>query len=250
MKLNLKRINDKKAELENHPLLVTNCIQTKEDLKIFMQHHVYAVWDFMSLLKTIQHGAVPSGGTWFPTPANRTDIARMINEIVLCEETDKAPGGGSISHFDLYLQAMHEVGADTKPVISYLDAVQRGEDKISFCRSLPAQEFIESTFATIDKGVHCAAASFAFGRETVIPDMFKGLLSQLNINSLEAPRFHYYLERHIEVDGGDHGPMSEKLVEYFIGDDPIKAIEAEDAACNAIEARIRFFDQIELLLPR
>jgi hypothetical protein len=97
----------------------------------------------------------------------------------------------------------------------------------------------------IDRGPHCAAAAFAFGRETILPDVFQRLLDQLDMNNLKAPRFHYYLQRHIEVDGDDHGPMSLELVNYFIDGDPTKLIEAESAALDAIQARIEMFDSLE-----
>ena len=108
---------------------------------------------------------------------------------------------------------------------------------------------MRTTFDFIATGKkHVIASAFTYGREAVIPGMFKGILQQLNINSYEAKKFHYYLERHIEVDGDDHGPMSLELVDYFIDNDPTKLIEAERAALDAIEARIRMFDELEAKL--
>jgi len=212
-----------------------------------MKYHVFAVWDFMSLLKTIQHNVVPSGNLWLPTQGTRSDIARLINEIVLCEESDISPDGqSSISHFDLYLQAMLEVGADTDPIKTYLNQVKE-TGNISECSEV-VREFVESTFDAIRRGPHCAAASFCYGRETVIPSMFIRLLRQINISNTDAPKFHYYLERHIQVDGEDHGPMSENLVNYFCKNDPFLIHEAEQAAIDAITARIKLFDRIESLL--
>jgi len=247
MKLNKALIEEHSNLLKNHSLLVTNNIQSKEDLRIFMEHHVFAVWDFMSLLKTLQHEIVPTTNLWIPTRGTRSDISRMINEIVLCEETDIAPGGGSVSHFDLYLQSMLEVGADIKPINVFLQNINASSIPY-YLASKPAEKFMRNTFGAIRRGPHCAAAAFAYGRETIIPDMFTRLLSQLNISRLEAPKFHYYLQRHIEVDGDEHGPMSEHLVEYFCDDDPIKVHEAEQAAISAIQARIEFFNDIEYAL--
>lgn len=226
--------------LENHSLLVTNTIQTIDDLRAFMKYHVFAVWDFMSLVKTLQHDACPSTTMWFPTKGTRSDVARLINEIVLGEESDITPDGkGSISHFDLYLQAMTEVGADTGPILHFLETRD--------FNTIPdgARQFVESTFKTIEQGPHCAAASFCYGRETVIPAMFKRLLYQLNVSVLDAPKFHYYLERHIHLDGEDHGPKAEMMISYFCNNDPIKAIQAEKAAIEAIQARVKLFDHIE-----
>jgi hypothetical protein len=247
MRIDLKKIQEHRSLLENHSLLVTNTIQSPEDLRIFMKYHVFAVWDFMSLLKTIQHNVVPSGNIWLPSQGTRSDIARLINEIVLCEESDISPDGkSSISHFDLYLQAMLEVGADTDPIKTYLKQVAENGN-ISECPEV-VREFVESTFDAIRRGPHCAAASFCYGRETVIPSMFIRLLRQINISNTDAPKFHYYLERHIQVDGEDHGPMSENLVNYFCKNDPFLIHEAEQAAIDAITARIKLFDRIESLL--
>lgn len=248
MKLNKALIEEHTSMLRNHSLLVTNNIQSKADLRIFMEHHVFAVWDFMSLLKTLQNEVVPSKTPWMPTRGTRSDIARMINEIVLGEETDIAPGGGSISHFDLYLQAMLEVNASTGPILTFLNNLETNLSIPYHLASRPAEKFMRNTFGTINRGPHCVAASFAYGRETIIPDMFTRLLTQLNISRLEAPKFHYYLQRHIEVDGDEHGPMSEHLVEYFCDDDPIKIHEAEQSAISAIKARIEFFNDIEKLM--
>lgn len=248
MKLNKALIEEHSNLLKNHSLLVTNNIQSREDLRVFMEHHVFAVWDFMSLLKTLQKEVVPSGNLWIPTKGTRSDIARMINEIVLCEETDVAPGGGSVSHFDLYLQSMLEVGADVRPITTFLKNLEHTGSVPYHLASQPAEKFMRTTFDAIHQGPHCAAASFAYGRETIIPDMFTRLLTQLNISRLEAPKFHYYLQRHIEVDGDEHGPMSEKLVEYFCDDDPVKIHEAEQTAISAIQARIEFFNDIESVL--
>jgi hypothetical protein len=248
MKLNKALIEEHTSMLRNHSLLVTNNIQSKDDLRIFMEHHVFAVWDFMSLLKTLQNEVVPSKTPWMPTRGNRSSISRMINEIVMCEETDVAPGGGSISHFDLYLQAMLEVNADTNSITSFLKNLEWSGTIPYHLASEPAEKFMRNTFGTIKRGPHCVAASFAYGRETIIPDMFTRLLTQLNISKLDAPKFHYYLQRHIEVDGDEHGPMSEHLVEFFCDDDPIKIHEAEQSAIAAIKARIEFFNDIEKLL--
>lgn len=244
MKIDLKKIQQYRSQLENHSLLVTNTIQSVEDLRIFMKYHVFAVWDFMSLLKTIQHHTVPSGELWLPSAGNRSDIARMIHEIVLCEESDiSQDGNSSTSHFDLYLQAMMEIDADVNPIREYLAKVEK--QGVHWGAPELVEPFVDSTFRAIRRGPHCAAASFCYGRETVIPSMFKRILQQINISKTEAPKFHYYLERHIQVDGENHGPKAELLVNYFCKDDPFLIHEAEQTAIEAIKARIELFDAIE-----
>jgi hypothetical protein len=254
MKLNLKKIQEHKSLLENHSLLVTNTIQSIEDLKIFMENHVFAVWDFMSLTKNLQHSIVPSGVVWVPTDENRSDAARLINEIILCEETDVSVDGRSyMSHFDLYKMAMLEIGADTTRIDNFIEEVKR-HGYPEFLNLLydeklwPAIDFVKSTFSAIENGPHCVAASFCYGRETILPNVFRRIIRQLNINSLDAPSFHYYLDRHIEIDGDDHGPGAEKIVEILCKNDPILIHEAENSAIEAIQARINFFNAIENML--
>lgn len=246
MKLNINRILEHKQQLEAHPLLTTNVIQNMDDLKTFMTYHVFAVWDFMSLLKTMQHAVVPSSQLWLPTDQSRSEIARMINEIVLCEETDIGiDGKSSTSHFDLYLQAMLEVGADTKPIVDHLNRVKMYKAHVRSEEYPFVMDFMDSTFSAIAKGPHCAAASFCYGRETAIPPMFKRVLRQVEMSHLNAPKFHYYLQRHIQVDGDSHGPMAEQLVDHFCKNDPFLLHEAEQCAIDAIHARIKLFDAIE-----
>lgn len=248
MKLNKTKINELSNVLYSHSLLVTNVIQSKDDLKTFMGHHVFAVWDFMSLLKDVQQAIVPSGSPWIPNKGNRSDVARMINEIVLCEESDEDVGGGSISHFDMYIQSMMEIGADVTTINKFLESFASGSHTSFSIAPEGAREFMQTTFNIIERGPHCSAAAFAYGRETIIPDMFQKLVNQLHISELDAPKFHYYLQRHIEVDGDEHGPMSEYLVQFLCEDDPVKIYEAQIAAEDAIRARIKLFDAIECLI--
>jgi len=250
MKLPLKNIEVKQLQLTTHPLLSTNVIQSIEDLRVFMEHHVYPVWDFMSLAKALQHRVCPSSDLWLPTQHTRDESARLINEIIWGEESDRDLGGGSISHFDLYLQAMDEVGAKTEPVLKFLKVVE--EEGIDFalgnCPWVPeiCIEFMRNTFGYIKTGKkHVIASAFTYGREAVIPGMFQGILQQLNINSYEAKKFHYYLKRHIELDGDEHGPMATKLVENLCGNDPLAYVEAERVAIDAMNSRINFWDQLE-----
>lgn len=254
MKIDETRINFLKSELENHSLLVTDVIQTKEDLQLFMSNHIFAVWDFMSLAKNVQNSITPSGGIWLPTDRNRTEAARLINEIILAEETDITPDQKSyISHFDLYIMAMLELGANIDPITQLIESVYvKGYPDYSSLYGMheviPAINFVKNTFNTIKAGDHCAAASFCYGREDVIPGMFIRILNQLNISDIETPKLNYYLERHIELDGDDHGDASKRIVQILCDNNPIKIYEAELAACKAIEARIQFFDQVESII--
>lgn len=249
MKLPLNKIKTLQNQLSNHPLLVGDAIRDITGIHIFMEHHVFAVWDFMSLIKSLQHYVCPSTTCWVPRQKIRSGSARLINEIILSEETDlDIDGISSISHHDLYCQAMLEVGADAKIIEEWVTAVSNNDVywALENCEAPAASlEFMKETFDLIGTGEpHIIAAAFAFGRETIIPQMFKRLADQLNINSIDCPKFHYYLERHIQVDGDEHGPASLALVEDLCDHDPVHIHEAEQAAIRALKARIKLWDHV------
>jgi hypothetical protein len=217
-----------------------------------MQYHVFAVWDFMSLVKGLQHHFCGTQLPW--TPPENANIARFINEIVLAEESDIMPSGQTISHFEMYLVAMKEIGADTAPVTSFLDTVSHSTDEIGnllkqLALDQAVADFLSVTFNTLASGkMHCIAASFAFGREDIIPNMFMKVVSGMD-RSTQIPAFRYYLERHIELDGDEHGPMATEMVQVICGDDQDKWREATDTVKEALQARINLWTRIELLNP-
>jgi len=238
------RIAPLRKRLASHPLYAR--IQTAEQLRVFMESHVFAVWDFMSLLKTLQSRLTCVTVPWQPTkwPESR----RFINEIVLGEESDVYQGR-AISHFELYLEAMRESGADTQPILGLLDQLAAGSgdfDLVLADAPAPARRFVDSTFALIREGrIHAMAAAFTFGREDVIPDMFRSLVRDLNRElGGQFAKFQWYLERHIEVDGEDHGPLALRMLADLCGDDEKLWHEAGRAAEVALEARLALWDGI------
>lgn len=246
-----------KKRLDRHPVYASVC--TIDDLRCFMEHHVYSVWDFMSLLKYLQRGVAPANVPWLPTGnADETSAQRFINEIVLGEETDEglpdAKGKPTfVSHFDLYIGAMEEVGADTQPVRAFLKSVQRnGIEKALKSAKIPepSRRFMQTTFGFIDTDkMHVVAAAFALGREQVIPGMFRALLADMGTSKKKSPLFHYYLERHIHLDDELHGPVSLRLLGQLCGDSDAKLRAAAKAGREAIEARIALWDGVRTALP-
>jgi hypothetical protein len=236
-------------ELNQHP--VYRSLHDLNDVRCFMSQHVYSVWDFMSLLKTLQQAVAPAAAPW--APVGSPQLRRFINEIVLEEESDEglpdeAGNKTYASHFELYCQAMREVGADDEAPRTFVAAVQRdGIDHALQQQAIPeaARRFMAKTFAFIASGKpHVVAAAFAMGREQVIPGMFRALLKDMRVGKQEAPAFHYYLERHIHLDEDFHGPLSLRLLNELCGEDPVKIQEAEEAAREAICARIEFWDGV------
>lgn len=235
--------------LNSHPLYES--IQTLDDLKLFMAHHVYPVWDFMSLLKFLQHSIAPAVYPW--KPHGNSSARFFINQIVLGEESDEglpdADGAATYaSHFELYCDAMREIGSSPADAIHFSDiAFERGIDSALSLSTVPApaREFMERTFGFISTGkAHVVGAAFALGREHVIPEMFRAFLSRMKISEQDAPAFHYYLKRHIHLDEGFHAPLALKMINELIDGDEQKMREAEEAALAAVTARIKFWDGV------
>ena len=246
-----ERLRPLYTTLANHDLY--RSFHTVEDLHVFMESHVFAVWDFMSLLKTLQRGLTSVDVPWMPSkfPASR----RLVNEIVLGEESDLY-GTRPVSHFELYVAAMRECGASTLAIEALTARLREGAAwSVALAMSgapEPAQRFVRSTFAIIESGkLHAIAAAFTFGREDLIPDMFRGFIRDQDERlSGNLATLRWYLDRHIEVDGEDHGPMALRMVSELCGDDPLKWSDAAEAAETALRARIAFWDGIAAALKR
>jgi len=155
-------------------------------------------------------------------PPASAQIARFANEVVLGEESDLGPDKKPTSHFELYLRAMDEIGADTQVVRSFMQKVGRGEQWPIVLKELGVPhsitDFVEGTLnCAIHGSVVEVAAYFFFGREDIIPDMFKRLLKLWDHGAVEVPYFAYYLKRHIELDGDSHGPWAREMLITLAG---------------------------------
>lgn len=246
----LIEIEQKINELENHKLY--SYIDRRERLTLFMQRHVFAVFDFMSLAKSLQGQFAPINKIWSPVIDN--ELSRFINEIILCEESDETPSGKIMSHFEMYCEAMQEVQADISIIANFVENI-KNENLISMLTrsEIPtsSKKFMTHTFDLIFNGkIHEIAASFCFGREKAIPKMFQSLVDQMGISKFDAPMFHFYLQRHIEVDGGSHGQLALKMLDILCGNDEQKWIEASNAAINSLNARITFWDEVHFEITR
>lgn len=240
-----------RAALAGHRLY--RAIATPDDLRRFTEHHVVCVLDFMSLLKSLQRDLTCNAVPW--TPAPHPTAGRLILEIVLGEETDRRGDGRVLSHFAWYLEAMDEIGADTGPVRALLADLAAGTPLAAAldASGLPpaAQAFGRATAASLDLPLHARAAVFFHGREELIPELFVPILDELAAAGLRCELLAGYLARHIEVDGGDHGPRAERLLHELCGDDPARRAEAEAAARAALLARLALWDALagETLSP-
>lgn len=240
------------VQLKTHPIF--GRVRSTEDLRRFMSWHVFAVWDFMSLVKRLQHEFTSVTLPW--TPPLQPFAARLLNDIVLGEESDSTPDGSHASHFDLYLSAMREVGADTAQIEYFIDLV-RSHIAVDVALRMvaapaPVQRFVQATIASARQAsVLEVLGSFLYGREDAIPQMFRTLLDDWSIRPADTPTFVYYLRRHIELDGDSHGPAAMRLASELAQGDPERLQQIRRAGIAAIEQRLALWDALacELAQP-
>jgi len=215
-------------------------------VNIFMRHHVFAVWDFMSLLKSLQRQLTCVEVPW--VPSGPTGSRRLINDIVLVEESDEL-GRGFISHFELYLEGMSQAGADRSAIDAFIDLVREGKPVITSLKEAGAPEasaeFTTTTWGFIESlPIHSQAAAFAFGREDLIPDMFDQVVEVNRDLGNQLATFVDYLRRHIQVDAEEHTPMAMQMLADLCGDDEEKWRECEETVNAALKARCKLWDGI------
>lgn len=239
--------------LMNHP--VYSAIIAPDDLKVFMEHHVFAVWDFMSLTKRLQRDLTNTDVPWLP-PAH-PHYARLINEIVLGEESDEDGHGGYLSHFDLYIKAMEEAHANTEPILSFINFLRQGIPPSAALKrcgvSQSVQSFVENTLILAQHApTHAVAAAFFYGREDIIPHMFLKMVNQWSQQGIPVETFEYYLKRHIEIDGDRHGPWAEALLNSLCGVSDNFWSEAWMTASQVWTSRIALWDGVmeALAMPK
>ena len=289
-------LGDARERLVRHRIY--GLVNSAARLRRFMESHVFAVWDFQSLLKAMQQRLTCTSIPWVPTAD--AEARRLVNEIVLDEESDALPEGGSASHFELYLHGMRNAGADTGPIDRMIETLRAGVSQVGKPAATgrqavqgepqvgkpaatgrqetaermgqdgdggpqggksvatvvgdamreagapeAAQAFVRHSFAVIESGsTHGIVAAFTYGREDVIPDMFRGLVSSLASRDPAWERFHWYLDRHIEADDEKHAPVCRRIMARLCGDDPAKWAEASRMARACVEARIALWDAI------
>jgi hypothetical protein len=239
----MPEIEAKLARMHHHPVFAMVSDLTR--LRTFMEWHVFAVWDFMSLVKRLQRDFTCESVPWLP-PANLR-AARLINEIVLSEETDETLDGAHDSHFGLYLAAMREVGASTEQIEKFI-ALLRAGSSVDATLALvgaptPVADFVRFTVETACRSeTHEVLGSFFFGREYSIPKMFASLLDNWTVDPALAPTFVYYIKRHITLDGDAHGPAARAIIDEVLRNDIEQRRAFHAASLTSVDRRIRLWD--------
>jgi hypothetical protein len=242
----LAEIQPYRKALLDHPIY--NDLKTLADFQNFMEQHVYAVWDFMTLLKALQLKLTGTSIPWIPS--NEPAVTRLINDIVLAEESDEDGQGGYCSHFELYLRAMQEAGASTDKIDGFIQELRNGSSFETALENLEqpdaVKHFLKVNYSVVQAGKpHQIAASFTLGREELIPDLFRQLVNDLiKTKPGELQTLEYYFERHIHLDEDHHGPLAMKMLDHLCGNDSVKWEETKLAAIEALEARKVLWDGI------
>lgn len=238
--MNRNTLSELQNELCSHPVYAR--LSDVKSLRHFMEYHVFAVWDFMSLLKSLQKEITCVSVPWKPSKYS-PELVRFINQIVVGEESDLDQNGEAISHFELYLQAMNEVGASTTAFFDFLP-----EMKTETLRP-GVREFVsENLNVALNGDAIEVASSFFFGREKLIPSMFTSIVEVLKKENVSAPTLLYYLERHIEVDGEEHGPLAMKCLDELCSTEEKKNLALE-AGVKALELRKNLWDECLKTMP-
>ena len=242
---NKKKFAILKKSLNSHILFHSRL--DRQQLSLFMESHIYAVWGFMSLLKSLQKCVTPNDIPWIPNINTSNGLVSFINEIVSSEESERFSKNKYLSHFEIYLMAMKRLGASTIEINRLLNKCKKNTfsqkmiDDLSI--SPAAKKFLKHDIKiSLSNSPPKIIGCFALSREKIIPDMFKYILNVIEPTDTNKI-LRKYLELHISIDSDRHGPLSKKLLNKICVSKKDK-IDAYYEANNSIRYRLKVWDSV------
>lgn len=215
-----------------------------EDIQEFAEHHVFAVWGSMSLLKVLQQQLTNTKIPWSPVP--NPVLARLINEMVLTEESGINEQGLAQSHFEMYVDAMQEIGADTSQIHQFVQLIYAGAtvdyamNQIKIDRKI--SHFIVYIFNIIKTGkTHLIAASLILSRTDIPSKIFLEILTD---TEQDAHKWKYCLTHHAEFNPGQYGTSSLELIAELCGKNKKDWQEVIEVAKHALNQKIILWNRI------
>ena len=243
--------NQKKIIIELKELLVSHQLFANklsiEQVRVFMESHIFSVWGFMSLVKSLQIRITSNHIPWLPNKNTKNGLTNFINEIILCEESDYIDGIGYTSHFEIYLLAMENIKANSEVIRKLIDKLKKEKYNKEFIDKLSIHNEVKD-FIKFDLEISQSmnlpkiVGSFTLGREKVIPNMFSYIVPCIKEDA-STRHLLTYLKRHICVDGDRHGPLSLKLLDVICEDEK-DYFFAYSSGIKSLELRLKVWDKI------
>ena len=243
--------NNKKVIEELKQLLVSHKLFSgplnADQVRQFMESHIFSVWGFMSLLKGLQSGITVNDIPWMPNQNTKNGLTNFINEIVLCEESDDIDDIGYISHFEIYLLAMDKMNANASQINLLTERLKSEEYDKKFIDELSIYDEVKD-FIKFDLDIALSGnlpkivGSFTLGREKVIPNMFSYIVKCIEYKN-STKNLLTYLKRHINIDGDRHGPLSIKLLDTICNTDEAYKL-AYNSGITSLQLRLKVWDRI------
>lgn len=242
----LNEIEDLKSELAAHCLYTK--LQHMEDIHIFMEHHVFAVWDFMSLAKALQLHL--DATQVIEKQTDNSKILGFVNGILTGGETDPNKKEIVLSHLEMYLELMDEIGANTTNIKKLIASSAAGLDiheAMQIAQLTDEQQrilnFTQTIIATNE--IHKIAVAATLVPEGMISNRFLKILKETEErDNLLVPKFKNYLNRYKAIDGNDYGLLSLEMVTHFCDSDGKKWVDILDIAMKTLSHRIYLWDAI------
>ena len=240
-----KELSQLKKSIRGHTLF-SNKLSNRQ-IAIFMESHIYSVWGFMSLLKSLQYALSSNNLPWIPTSNTTNGLVNFINEIVLSEESEHIKGIGFISHFEIYLLAMEEIGAKVNNIKKLIKNIENNKKYKNAILDIKihkeVRDFLDFDIKTSQSNsLPKIIGGFTLAREQVIPNMFEYIIPAIK-DKKSAKHFITYLRRHISIDGDRHGPLASKLLETICSSNK-DMCTAYQSGIKSLKLRLKVWDKV------